>query len=149
MHEKFVIVYDCVYAAVVYSKVATPLDESYYYFINISVRRVKTEEEAACHQINHCLSHPQYVLFGDEVGTDINNMDDGNNGGQHNIRKKGMKTNLLSSKASGYFTLIGMTAETGKSLLCLYIFAAKSLSVTDAKGFGYRASIPYESSNSM
>ena len=107
MHEKFVIVYDCVYAAVVYSKVATPLDESYYYFINISVRRVKTEEEAACHQINHCLSHPQYVLFGDEVGTDTNHIKDGNNGGHRLHKCKGNKNQFTVVQSLWSFYIDG------------------------------------------
>ena len=35
-HENFVTMYDRVYAALVYAKVATHLDESEYYFINRS-----------------------------------------------------------------------------------------------------------------
>ena len=80
------------------AKVATPLEESEYYFINRSGSRVKTEEEAAGHQIKNRLSHPQYVLFGYEVGTDTNHMDDGNNGGQSYIRINVMITNLISFK---------------------------------------------------
>ena len=60
-----------------------------------------------------------------------------------------MITNLLSSKASGHFTLMGLTAETGEPVLCICILAAKSLSVTDVKVFDYRASIPYDSSKTM
>ena len=88
-------------------------------------------------------------MFGYEVGTDTNQMDYGNNGGQRYISIKGMRTNLLSSKASGCFTLMGMTAETGEPVLSICILAAKSLSVTDVKGFDYRAYIPYESSKTM
>ena len=36
-------------------------------------------------------------------------MDDGNNGGQRYISIKGMKTNLLSSKALDRFILMGLT----------------------------------------
>ena len=72
--------YDRVYAAMLDAKVSTPLDESEYYFINISGSRAKTEEEAAVYHIKHHISHPQHVLFGDEVGTDTNQMEDGNNG---------------------------------------------------------------------
>ena len=74
--------YDRVYAAMVDPKVAIPLDESEYYFMNRAGWRVKTEEDATGHQIKHFLSHHQYVLFWDEVGTDTNQMEDGNNGGQ-------------------------------------------------------------------
>ena len=42
-HAKFVTAYDRVYDSMVDEKVATPLDESEYYFINRPGRRVKTE----------------------------------------------------------------------------------------------------------
>ena len=138
---------DRVYAAMVDAKVATPLKKAEYYFINVSRSRFNTEEEAAGHQIKHHLCHSQYVLFWDEVGTYTNQMDDGNNGGQRYISIKGIITNLFSSKASGNFTLMGTTAANGEPVLSIYILAAKSLSVTDVKGFYYGASIPYESSN--
>ena len=51
----------------------------------------------------------------------------------------------MLSKASGCFTLIGLTAETGETVSCICILASKFLSVTDVKGFDYRASIPYDS----
>ena len=99
--------YDSLYAAMLYAKVATPLDKSEYYFISRPESRVKTEEKAVGHQIKHRLSHPQYFLFGDEVGTDTNKKEDGNNGGQHYISVKGTRTNLLSSKATGGFNVWG------------------------------------------
>ena len=76
-------------------------------------------------------------------------MCNGNNGGQRCISITGMKTNLLSSKSLGCFTLMGMTAATGEPVLCMCILATKYLSITYIKGFDYRASIPYESINNM
>ena len=73
-------------------------------------------------------------------------MDDGNNRGWSYISIKGMRTNLLSSKASGNFTLMGMTDATGEPILFICILAANSLIVTDVKVFDYSASIPYDSS---
>ena len=97
-HENSITMYDRVYAAMADAKVATPLGESEYYFINRAGSQVKTEEEAADHNIKHRQIHPQYVLFGYGVGTDTNQMEDGNNGGQRYISVKGTRTNLLSSK---------------------------------------------------
>ena len=71
-------------------------------------------------------------------------MDDWNNGGQRYISIKVTTTNLLSSKASGRFTLIGMTTATGEPVLCIHTLAAKSLSVTYVKVFDYSAPIPYD-----
>ena len=76
-------------------------------------------------------------------------MDDGNNGGRNFIIIKVMKTNLLFSKALYCFILMGLTATTNEPVLCICILASRILSVTDVKGFYYRASIPYESSKTM
>ena len=73
----------------------------------------------------------------------------GNNGGQRYIRIQVMRTNVLSSKASGSFTLMGLTDATGEPVLCMWILTANILSVTDVKGYDYRASIPYESGKTM
>ena len=88
-------------------------------------------------------------MFGYEVGTDTNQMEDINNGGQNYISVKVTRTNLLSFKESDCFTLMGLTAATSDPVLCIYILAAKSLSVTDVKVFYYHASIPYESSKTI
>ena len=112
-HVNFVTMYNPVYVAMLDSKVAISLDKSDYYFINIAGRRVKTEKEASYHYIKHCLSHPQYIIFGYEVVTDTNQMYGGNNGGQSYISIEVMGTNSLSSKASGCFTFMGITAATG------------------------------------
>ena len=42
-HENFVTMYDRLYAEMVDAKVATPLDEPEFYFINISGTRVKID----------------------------------------------------------------------------------------------------------
>ena len=60
-----------------------------------------------------------------------------------------MKTNLISSKASGRFTLMWLTAANGETVLYIFILAAKRLSITDVKVFYYRASILYDSSKTM
>ena len=122
------------------------MDKSEYFFINRSGSQVKTEEEASGHHIKHRLSHTQYVMFEYEVGTDTKQMDDGNNGGRSYISKNVMRTNLLSSKASGHFTFMGLTDATGDPLLCICILASQSLIVTYVKVFDYCASIPYDSS---
>ena len=65
-------------------------------------------------------------MFEYEVGTDTKQMDDGNNGGRSYISKNVMRTNLLSYKSSGRFTLVGITAATSEPVLCICILAAKA-----------------------
>ena len=69
--------------------------KSQYYFNNRAVNRVNTKEEAAYNHIKYHLYHIQYVLFGDEVDTDTNQMDDGNNGSQSYISINSTITNLI------------------------------------------------------
>ena len=76
-------------------------------------------------------------------------MDGGNNGGQSYIIIKGIRTNLISYKAYGSFTFMGMTDATDEPVLCICILSAKILSVTDVKGFDYHASILCDSSKTM
>ena len=52
-----------------------------------------------------------------KVDTDTNQMDVGNYKGQRYISIEGMITNLLFSKDSGHFKLMGMNAATGEPLL--------------------------------
>ena len=73
-------------------------------------------------------------------------MEDRNNGGQSYISVNVTRTNLLSSKSSGRFTLMVLTVANSGPVLCICILAATSLIVADVKGFYYRASIPYDSS---
>ena len=77
-------------------------------------------------------------MFGYEVGTDTNQVEDGNNWGHRYISVKVTRTNLLSSKASGRFIFMGLTYETGEPVLFICIFSVKILSVTDVKVFNYR-----------
>ena len=76
-------------------------------------------------------------------------MDDGNNGGQCYISIKGMKTNLLFSKASGRFILMRLTYATDDPVLYICILAAQILSVIDVKVLYYRTSIPYDLSKTI
>ena len=99
--------------------------KSQYYFNNRAVNRVNTKEEAAYNHIKYHLYHIQYVLFGDEVDTDTNQMDDGNNGSQSYISINAMITNLILSKASGRFTLMRLAEATSEPVLCICILAAK------------------------
>ena len=62
----------------------------------------------------------------------------GNNGYQCYISVKVKIANLLSSKDSGCFTFMGITAATGEPVLFICILAAKIVSVADFKGFYLR-----------
>ena len=87
-HQNFDTMYGHLYVAMVDAKVATPMYKYECYFMNRARSRFKRDKEAAGHHIKQCRSHPQYVLFRDEVGTDTYQMDGGNNVNHRYIRIK-------------------------------------------------------------
>jgi hypothetical protein len=69
------------------------------------------EAEASGCKIDIDIEHPEWILFGDKVGTDINQKDDGKIAGIMYCVSSGTKANIESSMNSGRFTLIGLTAD--------------------------------------
>ena len=67
------------------------------------------------------------ILFGDKVGTDISQKDDGNVGGQKIVSKKGSRANIKLSHKDERFTLIELTTATGDPVMCIIIFSAEEL----------------------
>lgn len=73
------------------------------------------------------VTHPDWVLFGDEVGTDISQKNDGNVRGQKFVTAKGTRANVKSSHKDGRMTVIGLIATIGDAVLAIIIFAAEEL----------------------
>ena len=67
------------------------------------------------------------VLFGDEVGTDVCQEDDGHVGGQTFVVPKRMRAELKSSTKTSRWTTIGLTAATGEPVMCIVIFTEGSV----------------------
>ena len=78
------------------------------------------------------------MLFGDEVGTNISQKDNGHVGGQLFVTGKNTRANIKSSHADGRFTLIGLTAASGDVVMCIIIFAGEELSFEQRMGHDIR-----------
>lgn len=78
--------------------------------------------------------HPEWLLFGDEVGTDMSQKNDGSVGGQLFVTSKGTKGNVKSSHTDGRFTLIGLTAASGDAVMAIMIFTGEELSFEQRMG---------------
>jgi hypothetical protein len=138
--------YSLVYKQMVDAGVARnlPVEESFR--TNDSVEPVEMEAEASGCKVDINIEHPEWILFGDEVGTDINQKDDGHIGGTKYCVGHGIKANIKSSTNDRRFTLIGLTAASGEAVMCIIIFAAEELSYGQRMGHDIQADYNIEGS---
>ncbi len=138
--------YSLVYDQMVDAGVARnlPVEESFW--TNGSGEQVETEADASGCKVEVDIEHPEWILFGDEVGTDINQKDDGHIGGTKYCVGHGTKANIKSSTNGGRFTLIGLTAASGDAVMCIIIFAAEELTYGQQMGHNIQANFEEERS---
>ena len=70
-------------------------------------------EEALGMKVMHRVNHPEYMLFVDEVGNNINMKDDGKVGGKRLLKEKGQRAKITAATTDAHFTVLGFTAATG------------------------------------
>ena len=142
--------YELMYKHMIDARIAEHLPEEEGYWVDEHGNKVEKEEDAAGHKCTAKLIHPEYLLFGDEVGTDTAQDKDGHIGGQTYLSVGDRQINLESSKATNRFTVIGLTAATGDPVMCIVIIAGKELTLHDALGYDHQAesafdpNIPFE-----
>ena len=139
--------YDLVYDQMVKAGVARTLFPSEFYYVNEKGEKVGKKIESVGLQVKIEVTHPEWILFGDEVGTDINMKDDGHVGGQKFVGAKGSRTYSNASHKDGRFTLIGLTAATGSPVMCICIFSAEELSFEQQ--MGHDITVPFDATKSV
>jgi len=80
------------------------------------------------------ITHPQWLLISDKVGTDISQKYDGHVGGQKFITAKGTRANIKSSHKDGRFTVIGLTAASGKAVMAIVFLLQMSYHFKKGRG---------------
>ena len=80
-YENVELVYNLVYEQMVRAGVAKALAPEDYYYVDDKGEKVSSKEESIGLLVEIELMHPEWILFGDEVGTDISQKNDGNVGG--------------------------------------------------------------------
>jgi hypothetical protein len=138
--ENFSEMYTLVYEQIVDAGVAKRLSIEDHFWLNLSGDRVETEEAAFGLKIEVDITHPEWILFGDEVGTDINQKDDGKSAGTNYCIGKGSRANIKSNTNGGRFTVIGLTAAAGDPGMCIVIFAGEELTYEQRMGHDIRVS---------
>lgn len=142
-------VYELVYHQMLDAGIASNLPEEEQYWVDSFGNEVFCEEEAAGHNCTMKLDYPEWLLFGDEVGTDTAQDDDGHVGGQIYLSFAGKQIELASSKATSWFTVMGLTAATEAPVMCICILSGHELGIGDALGFDYQAIIKYDNIKSL
>lgn len=132
-------IYSLVFEQMINYGVARRLEEPDWYSVNEEGEKVVPEDERVGLKIKIEITHPQWILFGDETGTDISQKSDGFVGGQTFISQKGSIANITSSHNDGNFTTIGLTSASGEPVMCIIIFSADELSFNQRMGYDVTA----------
>ena len=144
--ENILEMYNLIYAHMVDAGLARSLSIEEQFWVNHCGDRVETEEEAFGSKIDVDITHPEWILFGDEVGTDINQKDDGQMAGTNYCVGKGTRANIQSNTNGGRFTVIGLTVASGDPVMCIVIFAGEELTYEQRMGHDIRAEFNDDSS---
>ena len=126
--------YDLVYDQMVAAGVARRLSPAEHYWVDKNGETIESESDACGLKVEIEITHPEWIIFGDEVGTELSQKDNGHFGGQKFLAGKGTRANIKSSHATGRFTAIGLTAASGDPVMAIVIFAAKELSFIQRMG---------------
>lgn len=68
------------------------------------------------------ITHPQFILFADEVGCNTNQKKDGNYGGRKYVVGRSTVPKEVASITDKHFTVLGFTAASGEPVCCVVIF---------------------------
>ena len=85
-------------------------------------KEVKKEDAFGC-KVTHNILHPDMCLVMDEVGGKTNQKGDGNAGVQFQPCERGMMSQEKINTNDKHYTLLGLTALTGKTVMCIMIFS--------------------------
>jgi len=80
------------------------------------------------------ITHPEWLLFGNEIGTDMNQKDDEHIVMLKFITPKGTRVNVKRSHKDDWFTVIGMTVAHGEPVIAIIVFVAKLMSFDQRMG---------------
>ena len=134
-YENIEKMYDLVYKQMVLSGVAQDLPEDRRYYVNQHNRQTNDVKQAYGKLIDIEIVNPDWILFGDEVGCNINMREDGRVGQQTFAVASRSSAEVTCSSTDGRFTLIGLTAASGDPVMCVIIFAADELTFEQRMGF--------------
>ena len=140
--ENFEKMYNLVYEAMEIAGVAKKLPQPEWQ--NEKGEKVSNREEAVGEMIEYELTHPDHVLYVDEVGNNTCQKDDGSKGGQKMLVGRGTEARTGCSTSDAHWTTLGFTAGNGEPVLCVIIFASETLTVEERLGVDIHAPSPQD-----
>jgi hypothetical protein len=127
-YDNFRLMYDNVYDAMVETKVAVKLDDSFVFDICLNELSIDDPDwgRFAGLPTNFKLLRPENVIFDDETGKTTNQKSDGQVGGQRFIVSvDGDCIGSLRSTTDMHFTVLCFIAGTGEPVMCAVIFKSE------------------------
>lgn len=141
-YKNFVKMYDLVYEATEIAKIAKKLPEAGWQ--NEKGEKVSNREEAVGEKVEYDLTHPDYILYVDEVGNNTCQKEDGSKGDQNMLVRRGSEAKTACSTPNDHWMTLGFTADNGEPVLCVIIFASEILSVEERLGVDMNAPSPQD-----
>ena len=89
--------------------------------------------------VTHDIIHPDYIIVVDEVGGNTSQKSDGYVGGELMFCKTGKMPQQNSNTKIKHYTLLGLTALSGKPIMCCVIFSGKNENILCETGFDMNA----------
>ena len=131
--ENFQIMYDSIYEELHEAGLATK-HENDGVWKNLAGELVDSLQ-AVGRKCQYHLTHPEYLLFVDEVGSNTNMTSDKNKGGEQFACERGTVPRQQASNTDIHFTVLGFTNAAGQAVLCGIIIGGSTLSADQILGF--------------
>jgi hypothetical protein len=96
---------------------------------------VMDEEHMYGRPTKYNLTHPEKLIFVDEVGDNTSQANDGNKTGTKYVTGSGWRAQKQNSFTDCHYTTPGFTAVTGEPIMCAIIIAADKLKSHEKLGF--------------
>ena len=143
-HQNFKTMYELVYKAMSQAGVAEKLPEAQWQ--NEKGEHV-SKEMTVREKGEYKVTHPDHILYVDEVGNNTRQKDDGNKGGEKYLALRGTQSRKACSISDAHWTTLGFTAGNGQPVLCAIILAGQSLSVEERLEVDLFAPLPNKQSS--
>ena len=114
------------------SKLAITLPEPFW--MNREGVRVEDVKESYGCKVQTDFTFPQCCIVMDEVGGDLNMMNDGFIGGKKFLCRTGDTAKMNATKKTRKFTLLGVTNMIGDPIMCVVIFEGKERNILMESG---------------
>ena len=123
--------YDEVYEAMQKAGVAIRLAEPIW----VDKEQQETDQENAFGQkATHLLTRPDFVIFVDEVGSNLSQEGDGAVGGERKIVGSGSGPRESATTDDTHITVLGFTPATSEPIMCAVIVKGKTMRLETVTG---------------